>query len=90
MEKYQNYFKSLIANPGFEHLGHNILRHLNKKTTLSLRMVNIDCKNFVENPRFWLKKLNYKKSGSAEVHEAWLTLIQKVEEEENYHLMENL
>ena len=89
MENSQINFQSLISNPGFEHLGHNILRHLNKKTVFSLRMVNNDCKNFVENPRFWLKKLNFKNCESTEIHEAWLTLIQKVEEE-NYDLKENL
>ena len=71
---------SFITNPGFEHLGQNILRLLNKKSTLAFRLVNYSAKDFVENPRFWLKKLNYKNSGSVELHEAWLTFIQKVEE----------
>ena len=71
---------SFITNPGFEHLGQNILRFLNKKSSLEFRLVNYSAKDFVENPRFWLKKLNYKNSGSVELHEAWLTFIQMVEE----------
>ena len=73
--------ESFITNPGFQHLGQNILRHFGKEKLLSLRLVNHACKKFVENPRFWLKKLNYKKSGLVELHEAWSTLIRKVEEE---------
>ena len=75
--------ESFITNPGFHHLGQNILRHLNKKTLLSLRLVNHSSKYFVDNPRFWLKKLDYKNNGSKELHEAWLTLIQKVEEKDS-------
>ena len=88
-DKSQNYLESFFTNPGFEHLGHNILNHLNKKTILSLKLANHSCKNFVENPRFWLKKLNYKKSGSLELHEAWSKLINKVEEE-NPDLKKNI
>ena len=78
MENSQNYLQSFVTNPGFQHLGEQILRHLNKKTALSLRSVNHSCKKFVDNPRFWLKKLNYK---NIKLHEAWSSLIQKVKEE---------
>ena len=81
--------ETFFTNPGFQHLGQNILRHLSKEKLLSLSVVNHTCKKFVENPRFWLKKLNYKKSGLVELHEAWSTLIQKVEEE-NPNLEQNV
>ena len=89
MEKHQNMMKSFITNPGFEHLGQNILMHLNKKTSLAVRLVNHSTKDFVDNPIFWLKKLNYKNSGSLELHIAWSTLIQKIKEN-NLDLAQNV
>ena len=81
--------ESLITNPGFEHLGHNILSHLDTKNLLNIRLVNHQFKDFVDNPRLWLKKLNYKNSGFMELHEAWMSLIQKVEAE-NSDLLKNI
>ena len=37
MDKSQSLMKSFISNPGFEHIGFNILNHFNKATLLSLR-----------------------------------------------------
>ena len=56
---------------------------------MAFRLVNHSSKDFVENPRFWLKKLNYKNSGSVELHKAWFTFIQKVEEK-NPSLKKNI
>ena len=94
MENPQIFLESLITNPGLQHLGHKILRHLNKKTLLSLRIVNHSCKNFVENSRLMLKKLNFNVAHCAqystmELHQAWLLLIQKVDEK-NPDLEENI
>ena len=47
--------ESLIANPGFAHLSQNILKYLDKKSLLTLRLVSYTCKKFIEDPRFWLK-----------------------------------
>ena len=85
-----NSLENIITNPGLEHLGLSILRHLNTKTLLNLRLVNHSCKYFVENPRFWLKKLKYMQSGSMEIYKAWSSLILKVEEEENFDLDQNV
>ena len=119
MENPQNVLESIITNPGLQHLGHKILRHLNKKTLLALRIANHSCKNFVENSRLILKKINFNvplcaKFGTAKcaqsaqcalcakraqcaqcgtmdkwIKQAWLMLIQKVEEE-NPDLVENV
>ena len=76
-----NSLESFIINSGFEYtIGHNILKHLNIKEALSLRLVNRSFKNFVENPKFWLKIWNYKRSESMEIHESWHTLLQNIEE----------
>ena len=85
----KNSLESIITNPGFHYLGQSILRHLNIESLLSLRLVNHSSKVFVENPRFWLKKLKYKNSDLMEVHEAWSSLIQKVEEK-NPELKQNV
>ena len=89
MENPKNYFELFISNPGFEHLGRNILRNLNKKTSLSLRVANHSCRDFVENPRFWLKKLTSKRSESMGLHKIWSNLINKVEQE-NPDLVQNI
>ena len=81
MNKSQNYLETFMTNPGFEHLGQKILRHLKKKNLLALRLVNNSTKDFVDNPKFWLKKMNYKNRELMELHEAWSKLIKKVEEE---------
>ena len=88
MDKPQNSLESIITNPGFQHISERILSHLDKKASLSLRLVNNACKNFVENPRHWLK-LNYKKTESVELYDAWSKLIEKVEEE-NPDLEQNI
>ena len=62
---------------------------MNKKTLLSLRLTNNSCKNFIENPIFWLNKLNYKNNGSKNLHETWCTLIRKVKDE-NIDLEKNI
>ena len=89
MNNPKNSLESFISNPGLRHLGCNILKHLNKKATLSLRNVNHLTKDFVETPRFWLKKLNLRKNASVELHEAWISLIQNIEEE-NFKLETNI
>ena len=77
MEYTQNSLESFMTNPGFEHLGRNILKHLNKKTILALRLGNHASQYFVDNSRFFLKKLKCKQ----EQYEAWYTLIRKIEEQ---------
>ena len=78
VEPSKNSLENIINNPGLEHLGRNILKHLNKKTSLALRLANHSCKFFVENSRFWLNKLYHKKS---EQYSVWLDLILKIEYE---------
>ena len=63
----ESYMESFITNPGLEHLGRNILNHLNMKTTLAFRIVNNSTVNFVDNPRFWLKKLKNQLDNSFEI-----------------------
>ena len=47
--------------PGLRHLSENIFLRLNYKTLLECRLANSICKDFFDNPRFWIKK--YKKGG---------------------------
>ena len=89
MHNQQRNLESLISNPGFEHLSQNILIHLDKKTLLAMRLVNNSSRDFLNKPRFWLNKMNYKNGGSMELHKAWISLIQKVEDE-NLDLEQNI
>ena len=91
----QNSSEYFIANPGFQPLGKSNAIHKNRKSSLSLSLENCSskeslencsCKHFVDpNPRYWLNKLNY----SMELHEAWSSLIEKVEKK-NSDLKENI
>ena len=91
MQNQQRNLESLISNPGFEHLCQNFLIHLDKKTLLAMRLVSNSSRNFLNKPRFWLNKLNFKNGGSLELHKAWISLIQKVEEDgENTDLEQNI
>ena len=89
MDNPKNSLESFISNPGLRHLGCNILKHLNKKATLSLRSVNHLSKDFVETPKILLKKLNLKNNATVELHEAWMSLIQNIEEQ-NFKLETNI
>ena len=91
MEKSQSLMESFISNPGFEHLGFNILKHFDKAALLSLSLINHSWRDFVLNPRFWMKKLNCKNGESmhTDLYKAWFDLIHKVEEE-NIDLKQNI
>ena len=61
--------ESLIANPGFAHLSQTILKYLDKKSLLTLRLVSYTCKKFIEDPRFWLKFNNVDRVEETDLHD---------------------
>ena len=70
---------TLINNPGFSHITSRIFGHLDHKSQLQCRLVGKSWKNHVDQPLFWLKKLE-KKGQSKELSKAWCEFIQKIEE----------
>ena len=51
---------SIISNPGFFHITSRIFGHLDYKSLLQCRLVGQSWKNHVDQPLFWLKKLEKK------------------------------
>ena len=50
--------EAITKNPGFQHVGEDILKLLDKESALNCRMVNSSWKQFFDQPIFWLKKLD--------------------------------
>ena len=46
---------SFINNPGLQHIGMTIFKHLDHKTLVSCRLVNRSWKSKVDDSNFWLK-----------------------------------
>ena len=70
---------TLINNPGFSHITSRIFGHLDHKLQLQCRLVGKSWNKHVDQPLFWLKKLE-KKGQSKELSNAWCELIQRIEE----------
>ena len=70
---------TLINNPGFSHITSRIFGHLDHKSQLQCRLVGKSWKKHVDQPLFWLKKLE-KKGQSKKLSNAWCDLFQNIEE----------
>ena len=57
VDQVKNHLEILIENPGLKHLAENIFLHLNYKDLISFQIINRSSKVFLDNSRFWLKKL---------------------------------
>ena len=51
---------AIIKNPGLHHIVEDIFRCLDKKIILNCRLINYSWKKILDQPIFWLKKLNEK------------------------------
>ena len=69
----------LTSNPGFQHVGENILLHLNYKSLMDCRSVSQSFKRIIDNPRFWLKK-TAQKGMSRELQTAWDTCLRNLKD----------
>ena len=70
---------SIINNPGFSHITSRIFGYLDHKSQLQCRLVGQSWKSHVDQPLFWLKKLE-KKGQSKNLSKAWCDLFQRIEE----------
>ena len=50
--------EAITKNSGFQHVGEDIFKLLDKESALNCRMVNSSWKRFFDQPLFWLKKLD--------------------------------
>ena len=71
---------NLIHNSGFFQITTKILHTLDDKTQLECRLVCKYLKALVDQPLLWIQKLDIKRGQSKEVHDAWIDLMQRIEE----------
>ena len=69
----------VMSNPGFSQIAQNIIWRLDHKSQLNCRMVDQTWKAQVDQPYFWIKKLDYRKGQSKDLNEAWIDLAGKIE-----------
>ena len=69
----------VMSNPGFSHIAQNVIWRLDQKSQLNCRMVDQSWKAQVDQPYFWIKKLDCEKGQSKDLTEAWIDLAGKIE-----------
>ena len=70
--------ESLIGNPGFPGINQNILFSMDHKSQMAFRQVCQSWKEQVDQPLFWIKKLNLK-SHAKELGNAWIELVGRIQ-----------
>ena len=69
--------KTLTNNQGFLHLSEKIFLLLDNKSILTCRIVNPSWKNIIDNPIFWVKKIQLK-GLSKDLHNVWVSTFLKI------------
>ena len=75
-----NNLNDLISNSGFSHITQNILKNLDSKSQLNCRLVCTSMKSHVDQPVFWIKKLD-QKDMSKDLRNSLIELLQWIEKE---------
>ena len=68
---------------GIQHIGEKIFNYLTTQDLLNCRLTSKSWKHILDNPIFWLKKLNtFGEYHTVEIHNKWLTLIKLAKQNE--------
>ena len=67
--------ESIINNPGLQHLAEIFFLNLDTDHLKICKLINLSCKQILENPIFWLKKF---KDLSKENQKDWMKVINVV------------
>ena len=70
--------EEIVKNPGLQLIIQNILSCLNKNSIASFRLVNQDCKNIVDNPILYLKKVSQLEAVPKDLIKKWKKILQKL------------
>ena len=70
----------LISNSGFSHITQNILKNLDSKSQLNCRLVYTSMKSHVDQPMFWINKLD-QKGMSKDLRNSLIEMLQWIEKE---------
>ena len=73
--------ETITKIPGLQHISEDIFKLLNKKSLMNCRMVNSSWKNVLNQPMFWLKKLN-SPDMPLDVQRSWENLVDKFNDEQ--------
>ena len=71
--------ESIINNPGLQHFAEKIFWNLDTEHLKICGLINLSCKQILENPMFWLKKF---KNLSEENKKDWIIVIKSVKNSE--------
>ena len=69
---------TVVENPGFSIISRKISLLLDQDTLLSCRLVSQSIKKIVDDPHFWIIKLD-NEGQSKELHDAWIDLLRRIE-----------
>ena len=70
--------EDIVKSPGLQHIIKTTLTFLDKSDIASFRLVNQYCKNIVNDPIFFLKKLSQLKEIPKDLIENWMKTIQNL------------
>ena len=70
---------SLMRNPGYSCIARKILWFLDHQDQMACRLVSPPWKAHMDQPSFWIKKCD-QRGQSIELHDAWIDLVQRIEE----------
>ena len=73
-----NQVNTIIGNPGFPGINQNILFRLDHKSQMAFKQVCQSWKEQVDQPIFWIKKLNLK-SHPKELGNVWIDLVGRIQ-----------
>ena len=77
-KKIPKLMNTVIGNPGFPDINKNILFCLDHKSQIAFRQVCQSWKEEVDQPWFWIKKLNLK-SHPKELGNVWIDLVGRIQ-----------
>ena len=69
---------TIIGNPGFPSINQNILFSMDHNSQMAFRQVCQSWRKQVDQPFFWIKKLNLKRN-SREVGKIWIGFVRKIQ-----------
>ena len=72
-----------MRNPGYSCIARKILWFLDHQDQMACRLVSPTWKAHMDQPSFWIKKCD-QRGQTKELHDAWIDLIQRIEEEGSY------
>ena len=77
-ESNVRHINTIISNPGYDNITQIIFGCLDHQDQLNVRLVDHSWKAHIDQPHFWIKKLDLK-GQTQELRDAWIDLAQHVE-----------